>query len=82
MFAQVDAVTRLLHRHGALSFWDYASAAPYIPVNMNPIDAADGAGAAAKDAAYFSPHKLLGGVNTPGVLVVNDKMLCIHVPVQ
>jgi len=26
----VDAVTALLHRHGALAFWDYATAAPYI----------------------------------------------------
>lgn len=29
-------ITSLLHRHGALSFWDYAAAAPYVKMNMNP----------------------------------------------
>ena len=28
----VDAVTALLHKYGALAFWDYATAAPYIKV--------------------------------------------------
>ena len=32
----VDAVATLLHRHGALAFWDYAAAAPYLPIEMNP----------------------------------------------
>lgn len=32
----VDAVTKLLHEHGALAFWDYATAAPHMRVNMNP----------------------------------------------
>jgi selenocysteine lyase/cysteine desulfurase len=30
------AVAALLHRHGALSFWDYAAAAPYVPIRMRP----------------------------------------------
>ena len=33
----VDAVTVLLHRHGALAVWDYASAAPYVAIDMNPL---------------------------------------------
>ena len=62
ILTDVDAVTLLLHAHGALALWDYASAAPYLPVQMNPRDA-DAARAAllAKDAIYFSPHKLAGG---------------------
>ena len=62
ILTDVDAVTLLLHTHGALALWDYASAAPYLPVQMNPRDA-DAARAAllAKDAIYFSPHKLAGG---------------------
>ena len=32
----VDAVTAMLHTHGALSFWDYAAAAPHSEINMNP----------------------------------------------
>ena len=31
-----DEVTALLHAHGALAFWDFASAGPYVPVQMNP----------------------------------------------
>lgn len=30
-------ITKLLHLHGALSFWDYASAAPYVEVDVNPV---------------------------------------------
>ena len=29
-----DAVAALLHAHGALSFWDYAAAGPYLPVRV------------------------------------------------
>ena len=32
------AISRLLHGHGALSFWDYAAAAPYVPIEMDPPD--------------------------------------------
>jgi hypothetical protein len=28
------AVSTLLHEHGALSLWDYAAAAPYVPIDM------------------------------------------------
>ena len=30
--ADVDAVTALLHEYGALAFWDYATAGPYLKV--------------------------------------------------
>jgi len=72
----VDAVTALLHAHGALSFWDYASAAPYVKVDMNPTSSE----ALRKDAVFFSPHKFVGGVNTPGVLVVKKRLLGNAVP--
>ena len=29
-------ITAILHNHGALSFWDYATAAPYVDINVNP----------------------------------------------
>eukprot|EP00667_Euglena_gracilis_P001552 EG_transcript_1552 len=69
--ADVDAVTALLHRHGALALWDYATAAAHLPVDMNP--AADPL--YAKDAVFLSPHKLLGGPGSPGVLVIKRKLL-------
>ncbi|HSF27148.1 MAG TPA: aminotransferase class V-fold PLP-dependent enzyme [Actinomycetes bacterium] len=70
-------VTRLLHEHGALSFWDFAAAGPYVEIEMNPA----GDPAAAKDAIFLSPHKLVGGPGTPGVLVVRRDLLTNRVPV-
>jgi selenocysteine lyase/cysteine desulfurase len=63
------AISDLLHRHGALSFWDFAAAAPYIDIHM------DG-----KDAVFLSPHKFVGGPGTPGVLVVRRELLRNRVP--
>src|SRR5262245_30999425 len=32
------AISTLLHRHGALSFWDYAAAGPYVEIRMKQDD--------------------------------------------
>jgi selenocysteine lyase/cysteine desulfurase len=64
-----DAVSGLLHRHGALSFWDFAAAGPYVDIDM-----------ADKDAIFLSPHKFVGGPGTPGVLVVRRELLTNRVP--
>ena len=64
-----DAVSDLLHRHGALSFWDFAAAAPYVDITMR-----------GKDAVFISPHKFVGGPGTPGVLVVRRELLRNRVP--
>ena len=69
------AVTALLHRYGALSFWDFAAAAPYVGIEMygrEPL--------AYKDAVFLSPHKFVGGPSTPGVLVVRRELLTNRVP--
>jgi selenocysteine lyase/cysteine desulfurase len=79
----INEITALLHDHNALSFWDYAASAPYVNVNMNPKpngicgDAKDEANTAryAKDAVFISPHKFVGGVGTPGVLVIKRRLL-------
>jgi selenocysteine lyase/cysteine desulfurase len=75
--SDADAIAALLHRHGALSFWDYSSAAPYLPIRM--AASAPGAGDH-KDAVFFSPHKLVGGPQTPGVLVVRRDLVGNRVP--
>lgn len=71
------AITALLHRNGALSFWDYATGASYLDMNMNPSAATanDDASLLSKDAIFFSGHKLLGGVGTPGVLIVKKRIV-------
>ncbi|NOZ95033.1 MAG: aminotransferase class V-fold PLP-dependent enzyme [Acidobacteria bacterium] len=73
-------VTRLLHEHGALSFWDFAAAAPYVRIEMNPLEDGFADPASAKDAIFISPHKFVGGPGTPGVLVVKRCLLKNRVP--
>lgn len=67
----VDAVTLLLRRYEALSIWDFATAAAYRPINMNPVSLSSDHTFASPDAIVFSPHKLLGGVNTPGKILAS-----------
>lgn len=69
-------VTKLLHEHGALSFWDFAAAAPYVDITMCPVDEP----LAHKDAVFLSPHKLIGGPGTPGVLAVRRSLVRNAVP--
>lgn len=76
IISETDEITRLLHEHGALAFWDYAASAPYVEINMHPADLQ-----ARKDAVFFSPHKFIGGPGTPGVLVINKAIAHNSVPV-
>ncbi|KNC47025.1 selenocysteine lyase [Thecamonas trahens ATCC 50062] len=66
-----EAVTKLLHAHGALAFWDYATAAPYADIDMNPISAAADT---FKDAIFISSHKFVGGPSAPGILVAKQAL--------
>jgi selenocysteine lyase/cysteine desulfurase len=79
------AVSVLLHRHGALAFWDCAAAAPYIDIAMAPHrPASDGDTSEAhldhKDAVFVSPHKLVGGPGTPGLLLARRSLFTNAVP--
>jgi len=70
------AISRLLHEHGALSFWDFAAAGPYVDIQMNPPDDP----LAYKDAIFLSPHKFIGGPGTPGVLALRRELVKNRVP--
>lgn len=63
------AISRLLHEHGAIAFWDYAAAAPYVQIDMTD-----------KEAVFLSPHKFIGGPGTPGVLIVKRHLAEHPVP--
>ena len=77
ILTDTDAIAALLHAHGALSFWDYAAAGPYVPIRV----AASRPGAGDhKDAVFLSPHKFPGGPQTPGVLVVRRDLVRNAVP--
>jgi selenocysteine lyase/cysteine desulfurase len=56
----VDKISTLVHKYNGLVFWDYAAAAPYVKMDMNPSKTAY------KDAIFISPHKFVGGPGTPG----------------
>ncbi|MCB1008694.1 MAG: aminotransferase class V-fold PLP-dependent enzyme, partial [Acidobacteria bacterium] len=73
-------ITRLLHEHGALSFWDFAAAAPYVEIEMNPSRRDPALAGADKDAIFVSPHKFVGGPGTPGVLVAKRALFRNRVP--
>jgi len=76
ILSDVPALSSLLRRHGALSCWDYAAAAPYVEIEMTPGDDA----LAALDAIVVSPHKFVGGPGTPGVLVARRELFGNRVP--
>ena len=75
MRSPVTEIARLLHRHDALAFFDYAASAPYVPIDMNPDDPRR-EGDASLDAVFISPHKFLGGPGSSGLLVFNQR--CYH----
>ena len=78
IITDTHAVTQLIHQYGALAFWDFAAAAPYVDIEMNPR--CDTHPTAYKDAIFLSPHKFIGGPGTPGVLIVRKELLRNTVP--
>ena len=74
--SEIDRITELLHRHGALALWDYAAAGPYVKIEMSP----EGEPERHLDAIFLSPHKFVGGPGTPGVLVAKRSLFRNRVP--
>jgi selenocysteine lyase/cysteine desulfurase len=70
----VYEVARILHRHGALAFFDFAAIAPYEPIDMRRDPEA------CFDALYFSPHKFLGGPGSSGVLIFHQRIYRADLP--
>ncbi|MBP0454237.1 aminotransferase class V-fold PLP-dependent enzyme [Kitasatospora sp. RG8] len=77
ILAATDRISSLLHAYGALACWDFATAGPYLPIRV--AESSPGRGDH-KDAVMLSPHKFVGGPQTPGVLVVHRDVLGGPVP--
>ncbi len=77
ILTDTPGIARVLHEHGALSFWDFAAAAPYVEIDMNPADDPLGY----FDAIFLSPHKFIGGPGTPGILAARRELFDNPVPV-
>lgn len=67
-------VSRLVQAAGGKVIWDYAGAAPYAAMQMQP--AAD----VHIDALVFSPHKFVGGPASSGVLVMRRDAAVLDKP--
>jgi selenocysteine lyase/cysteine desulfurase len=66
------STSRLLHKYGAISAWDYSHAACVSSLEATPPA---GDEAAALDAIFLSPHKLAGGLGASGVLVMRREVV-------
>ncbi|MFJ9845082.1 aminotransferase class V-fold PLP-dependent enzyme [Kitasatospora sp. NPDC101155] len=77
VLTDTDRIASLLHAHGALSFWDFATAGPYVPIRV--AESAPGR-IDHKDAVFLSPHKFVGGPQSPGVLIVRRSLVRNRVP--
>ena len=76
-------IAKILHRHGALAFFDFAAAGPYEVIDMNPVNADDpDAHLAYKDGVFISTHKFTGGPRTPGILIAKKALFTNKVPSQ
>jgi len=79
ILSDTTRIATLLHRYGALSVWDYATAAPHLPIRMAATRSGSGDH---KDAVFLSPHKFVGGPQTPGVLIVRRDLASSRVPAE
>ncbi len=77
ILSDTRGIASLLHKYGALSFWDFAAAAPYVSMDVEPAETPE----AYKDAVFISIHKLIGGPGTPGLLVARKELFQNAVPV-
>lgn len=76
ILSDTRGITALLHTYGALSFWDFAAAAPYVSIDMQPAETPE----AYKDAIFISVHKMIGGPGTPGLLIARKELFKNAVP--
>jgi len=78
--SDVAGITRCLHAAGALAFWDFAAAAPYVGIEVSPSRRDPALADADLDAIFLSPHKFVGGPGTPGILVAKRRLFRNRVP--
>jgi selenocysteine lyase/cysteine desulfurase len=68
-------LAEIMHRHNGFCFVDFAASAPYVDIDMHPLDKLR-----YLDAIFFSPHKFLGGPGSAGVLIFNKKLYKNNTP--
>ncbi len=78
----VHEIAALLHRYGAIACFDYAASSPYVKIDMcpEPIEGVDPNEDRSLDAIFLSPHKLLGGPGSAGILVFKERLYDRNLP--
>ena len=72
--SDVATITTMVKAAGAKMIWDYAGAAPYVPISMSPAHDAE------IDAIVVSPHKFIGGPGASGILILRRDGLSAKKP--
>ncbi len=70
----VYEAARVLHRYGALAFFDFSARAPYETIDVRKDNEAY------FDGIYFSPHKFLGGPGSSGILLIHQSLYHRELP--
>ncbi len=74
--APVRSICKILHRHGAYAFIDYAGVGAYVNIDIKGTQGQYGEGEedGSIDAAFMSPHKYIGGPGSAGLLAARRKL--------
>ncbi len=75
IFTPYHKIAEIMHKNNGYCFVDFACSAPYVNINMHPVNELE-----RLDAIYFSPHKFLGGPGTSGILIFNKNLYKNQVP--
>lgn len=73
IFTPYHKIAEIMHRHNGWCFVDFACSAPYININMHPLNPLE-----KLDAIFFSPHKFLGGPGSSGILIFDRNLYDSH----
>ncbi|MCK9559318.1 MAG: aminotransferase class V-fold PLP-dependent enzyme [Candidatus Marinimicrobia bacterium] len=77
LITPIHEMAAIMHEFGRSCFVDYSASAPYVEMNMHPVQPEQ-----KLDAIFFSPHKFLGGPGSSGVILFDKKLYDNRVPDQ
>jgi len=77
IFTPYYEMAGIIHEYGGYAFVDFSASAPYVKIDMHPLNQNQ-----TLDAIFFSPHKFLGGPGSSGVVIFNRRLYRNQVPDQ
>ena len=67
----IETISRIIKSFDGTMCVDYTAVAPHKKIDMEKLNI---------DALMFSPHKLLGGIGTSGILIINPEIYRTEIP--